>query len=1024
MFLFSDTEAVRWSIHSLLKVMFMEASVEKRRILVKSLWGYFNLSTNYGRRGVQYTDLLGYFTIKSNLGADQLKVYGKMVATNLNKQLHQLATHSNAALYSRLSEQLSFGGFYLESQPCLACNTQQDNFTTSRITTIKSDAKFTTRAQIWKLQTGHEIQKINLKINDAKRSKQLRSVTVYYTTRTSIPIIELKNSPWFWLKARTIDIEPGQTEVNFTFPVPIKATYIINEFTSFYDSAHSIPETLPCPRCSASVQTNPGICGNCGENVFQCHKCRSINYDERDPYLCTMCGYCRYAKFEWSMTARPCTTADPVDSEEERRRAELELRRHLEKADQAWKKLSDQRNQLEVELTKFSLTADETLTDSAETSPKSKLLAEKYTECKSSFSDITSTVRAVIANRQALLDYERKTNPRKSIISVDNIDVNEEIVRLSNCYGCAVNGAENSVLLMRALSSIPVVRDDFICEGMVLKLLESPVSLGSTKLRRLVRRALCRLVRGSEQASKEIGQELRRRIIYTATQNQRNPALASLVRDDLELLKETLKHKDIGWEARLKTALAVFMEASELCKDGSVGISVVNGVLLPCLEIIQQQTVPTNSGNEGNVIRLPTSTELSYEKWQDGDPAHQFSQWNNAPNTTTSEEETSVTDAEKFRLFLMQKYVNIWRSKTRRKINVRSDSSPEAYWLPRLLFCQWSQAARKQVCDVMLGLASSRKNDVVRLMSIYLEKVSEAGEAAVEYLDLFCRLITTDSNKFVTTTQREPKIDFALASSIVSILGDLLLKEIARLEQGEHEMTVMSSNGQVSADLRLGSTLEKIVKLLLVLVSNKASEFGSRLIQPILRGYLSLCRLVLLRTKAIEDAQSGLLKLLESLTSGSEDEIRDFVRICFKTLSHFPEHDFQTPQFVFERLCGVILPDDADDKEFRVQLDKDPLQEEYLSGRMVNNPYRSTQLGPTMRDIKNKICRDTELIALLEDDNGMELLVNNKIVHLDLKLADVYKKIWLQHHESNVPMRIIYRMRGLLGEATEEFIER
>ena len=160
-------------------------------------------------------------------------------------------------------------------------------------------------------------------------------MTIYYTTRTSIPIIELKNSPWFWLKARTIDIEPGQSEVNFTFPVPIKATFIINEFTSFYDSAHSIPETLPCPRCSASVQTNPGICGNCGENVFQCHKCRSINYDERDPYLCTMCGYCRYAKFEWSMTSRPCTTADPVDSEEERRRAELELRRHLEKADQA-----------------------------------------------------------------------------------------------------------------------------------------------------------------------------------------------------------------------------------------------------------------------------------------------------------------------------------------------------------------------------------------------------------------------------------------------------------------------------------------------------------------------------------------------------------------------------------------------------------------------------------------------------------------------------------------------------------------
>jgi E3 ubiquitin-protein ligase UBR4 len=77
-----------------------------------------------------------------------------------------------------------------------------------------------------------------------------------------------------------------------------------------------------------------------------------------------------------------------------------------------------------------------------------------------------------------------------------------------------------------------------------------------------------------------------------------------------------------------------------------------------------------------------------------------------------------------------------------------------------------------------------------------------------------------------------------------------------------------------------------------------------------------------------------------------------------------------------------------------------------------------------MRDIKNKICRDTELIALLEDDNGMELLVNGKIIHLDLKLKDVYKKIWLTNHDVNVPIRIIYRMRGLSGEASEDFIER
>ncbi|PKU30034.1 e3 ubiquitin-protein ligase ubr4 [Limosa lapponica baueri] len=110
--------------------------------------------------------------------------------------------------------------------------------------------------------------------------------------------------------------------------------------------------------------------------------------------------------------------------------------------------------------------------------------------------------------------------------------------------------------------------------------------------------------------------------------------------------------------------------------------------------------------------------------------------------------------------------------------------------------------------------------------------------------------------------------------------------------------------------------------------------------------------------------------------------------------------------------------------EFFVTLEKDPQQEDFLQGRMPGNPYSSNEpgIGPLMRDIKNKICQDCDLVALLEDDSGMELLVNNKIISLDLPVAEVYKKVWCPTNEGE-PMRIIYRMRGLLGDATEEFIE-
>lgn len=47
---------------------------------------------------------------------------------------------------------------------------------------------------------------------------------------------------------------------------------------------------------------------------------RSINYDERDPFLCNACGFCKYAKFDYNLTARPCCAVDPIESEEDRKK--------------------------------------------------------------------------------------------------------------------------------------------------------------------------------------------------------------------------------------------------------------------------------------------------------------------------------------------------------------------------------------------------------------------------------------------------------------------------------------------------------------------------------------------------------------------------------------------------------------------------------------------------------------------------------------------------------------------------------
>ena len=47
---------------------------------------------------------------------------------------------------------------------------------------------------------------------------------------------------------------------------------------------------------------------------------RSINYDEKDPFLCNACGFCKYAKFDYTLTTRPCCAVDPIENEDDRKK--------------------------------------------------------------------------------------------------------------------------------------------------------------------------------------------------------------------------------------------------------------------------------------------------------------------------------------------------------------------------------------------------------------------------------------------------------------------------------------------------------------------------------------------------------------------------------------------------------------------------------------------------------------------------------------------------------------------------------
>lgn len=98
-------------------------------------------------------------------------------------------------------------------------------------------------------------------------------------------------------------------------------------------------------------------------------------------------------------------------------------------------------------------------------------------------------------------------------------------------------------------------------------------------------------------------------------------------------------------------------------------------------------------------------------------------------------------------------------------------------------------------------------------------------------------------------------------------------------------------------------------------------------------------------------------------------------------------------QFILEQLCNLICPSKPE-SVYLLVLNKAHTQEEFIRGSMTKNPYSSAEIGPLMRDVKNKICHQLDLLGLLEDDYGMELLVAGNIISLDLSIAQVYEQVW------------------------------
>eukprot|EP00795_Rhopilema_esculentum_P010771 gene10771-19563_t len=1035
----SNSTSMRWKAHELMYTVFRNVSSDQCVRLVELMWQLWRCVPFSGHKAAQFVDLLGYFTVKTPEIKDKMKHYTKTICSLLSFSNNLLMNHPNASVYKRLQSLVEVGGFYLENDPCIVCNNPEIPFAHTKLTSIKSDIRYTTTAQLVKLNVNYTISRLLLRISDIKRAKMVKTINIYYNNKPVPSVVELKNKKNIWQRAKRITLTAEQTDVKVDFTLPIVAYNLMIEYADFYDNIQLSAESLQCPRCSASVPANPGVCGNCGENVYQCHKCRAINYDERDPFLCTSCGFCKYAKFEYTLVTRPCCAVEPVNDETERQSALNSVNTLLESADKIYQQLSNHKQSLETSLRSVSEESSTSVkavsassaapggaaaSSAALVNKNIQSIAQKYcNDCKTSFEELSKIIQKVTATRKELSSYDQRQqealstivatspgaspdptgdspfSPMDSLVSSKGVKRQKDEIAanmMGKCYGCALYTVGHCLTILRAFATVEESHNWMLSQGLLHELLEHSLQHKRPQVTSLAQKLIILMTTGNFMATNELNQMIMRQVSLSLESKAANVISDISLQSQMSVLGLSLNALDDCWDDRLRCVFNLFLDSM---RDSNT--DVLENVTLPCLKIIAKsiQDATTNTEEKGTKDGAVKLRDVNAVKWLNGSSQHTLAYWR-AKNPVPSRDE-----------YLAEKYGGIWlrKLKVQKKPDKEIGITGEA-WLRLLLFAPSSRAIRETVCGILENLCQveSKKKKLLHIFTKFLEDLHAAGENASDFFSLFKNLIKSSDWK-----------RYLVECGLLERVTLLIIKEVDYLNSLE--------NKTVGFDLSQGFALHALADILKMLFEDDVvkTTYKSKFVGHVLQCYLSLRRLVVQRTKLIDDAQDILLALLEELTTGTEAEERAFMAVCISALKEYPVSDIRTPVFIFERLCNIIHKEEKEVDEFFLIIEKDPQQEDFLQGRMPGNPYSSKEsgLGPLMRDIKNKICTECELVALLEDDTGMELLVNNKIISLDLPVSDVYKKIWCAKGDRPEAMKIVYRMRGLLGDATEDMVE-
>ncbi|KRZ57022.1 Intron-binding protein aquarius [Trichinella nativa] len=930
----------------------------------------------YGCRLVHLIPLLSETLVF--LTDSDVKIIMNDIVDYFTEERQAILTDSIFALYSKIGKQIPIDGFSFDKRPCFACHRHLTSFTELELSTLVKFAWYNSTTEFLELRCAYEIERIVLTITQKMPKKMIKLMRVYYSSRESLSYVDIPTVS-YWSLAMNCELVKDQQTVVIDFTVPITARYLLIHYCEFYNIKPKPPSLQTFFNCENCMNSYPDLCTGCAHENLVCESCDEVNMNER-AFLCRFCGRSPHATFNYTVRARETASLSPVTSRSDVQSALQEGNLLLAKIENALTAMTNELKEVEQLLEVSVLSAEHDVSEGTETQASTEnsvnhnvMKASRYEEylnmyqsrCKSIHRAIILNYETLILKRMAVFEFEHGKLDDSSLTS-------QYLKCRTSCYCCTLWSC-NAVLILvdHLLRKVNFDISLFSSNGFHGKIVT--IVLNCTPLRSdlVCQSILYNLSQKYNFIAFDISQRLVEKLFYLLVNGTND-----CIRDYLDIMYNCAIAEGRSSDVWSTTMADVFKVA--LCREQTLTAQSILGV---CLKLF--------ASCKFIFLNAEENPRLNY----------------------TDADSNEYSDLANLRCDLRQIFKSVIEKPPYRKVQSVSIHGFIAIVI-KLLTYEYSRFIRKMTGKYVLTLMNEPGTLRVKIFENLLNRMIPLLSKCEDRIDEFFGVL---SELFDDPSWRSLFFRRGFFSTFLQVTS----REVERLHKLDR-----SPLSQV--DLDYGRLLLHVLKIFDKMRSydELRDHLNRRAGATFLYGHAVLRSLVFKRSGSVEYAQVYFKVLMDCMKSGGAALVRSYAEAAFELLrSESTARNWQHVLHICDSIRSVIYPETKRVEQFQIRILQDSLQDNYLRNIFYNRIYLSTDngMGPRMRDIKNKICRDFQMIPFTEDDNTLELIVLGKVIALYLDVAEVYKYLWLPESGPS-PMIITYRIRGLSNGAGEEYV--